>query len=240
MTDSPTHSPAQTEALAEPERPAAALPASRRYHVALTPSEVIARLSEQGGVKAFTHADLPDFGGVAHDAAFTLEHGSEDFAIHAGPPAARGQSATGMLRLLYLRGRLSPTSEGTSIELSFALRRPRWALQRYAGFVALASLALLWVVMTPGQVLTRAPVFLLLLAVLGPVLIHDLRRGDAIEDQRRALLNLIEHTFGAIQLDDPHPDEPYRRRVLGAGKPDAQPAAMPDDDDDDDDEDDEL
>src|SRR5690606_2239217 len=105
---------------------------------------------EQPGVKAYERRMVPDFGGLIEDAEFTLELGEREFTLHSGPPAARGQSATGMLRLLYLRGRLTATDEGTLIELRFAYRRPRWALQRWVGFLALASLGLVWVLIGPG------------------------------------------------------------------------------------------
>ena len=42
-----------------------------------------------------------------------------------------------MLRLLYLRGTLVQTGYGTRVELRFAYRRPRWALQRWVGFLTL-------------------------------------------------------------------------------------------------------
>ncbi|WP_146155816.1 MerC domain-containing protein [Enhygromyxa salina] len=205
-------------------------PAPRRYHVALTAKEVLERLSEQAGVKAYERNMLPDFGGLIEDAEYTLELGSREFTMHCGPPAARGQSATGMLRLLYLRGRLSSTREGTLIELRFAYRRPRWALQRWVGFLALAGLGLVWVLVGPGVLAKKALLYGALALVLGPVIAHDLRRADRIDEQRRAMLNLIERTFGPIQLDDPHPDEPYRRRMLPGP---AGPAAEASDEDSD-------
>jgi hypothetical protein len=211
--------------------PAPARPGPRRYHVALTPAEVLERLSEQEGVKAYEPNMLPDFGGLVADAEYTLELGEREFTLHCGPPAARGQSATGMLRLLYLHGHLHRTEEGTLVELRFAYRRPRWALQRWIGFLALASLGLVWVLIGPGILAKKALLYGALLLVLGPVLAHDLRRADRIAEQRRALLNLIEHSFGPIQLDEPHPDEPYRRRVLTAAD-----ASYEDDDEPDDDE----
>ncbi|WP_052557678.1 hypothetical protein [Enhygromyxa salina] len=209
-------------------------PAPRHYHVALTPKEVLERLAEQQGVKAYETAMMPDFGGLIEDAQYTLELGEPEFTMHCGPPAARGQSATGMMRLLYLRGRMIATEAGTRIEVRFAYRRPRWALQRWVGFLALGGLGLLWVLIGPGIIAKKAMLYGALLLVLGPVLVHDLRRADRIEEQRLALLNLIEHTFGAIQIDDATPDAPYRRRAL-----DRAPGDPVDDDDDyDDDEDD--
>ncbi|HVI03650.1 MAG TPA: hypothetical protein VM869_33385 [Enhygromyxa sp.] len=209
---------------------------ARRYHVALTPREVLERLSEFPGVKAYRRATVPDFGGVVADAEYTLELGDDEFTLHCGPPAARGQTATGMLRILYLRGRMTRTDEGTLIELSFAHRRPRWALQRWVGFLALASLGLLWVLIGPGELAKKALLYGILLAVLGPVVVHDLRRAERIEDNRKALLNLVEHSFGPIQLDEPHPDEPYRRRMIASSS--VEPPRSdhePEDDDEDDD-----
>ena len=101
-----------------------ARPARRRYHVALTASEILERLAEQDGVKAYAQAEVPDFGGAIIEADYTLELGEGEFSIHVGPPAARGQSATGMHRLLYLRGRLRRTGEGTLIEIGFAQTLP--------------------------------------------------------------------------------------------------------------------
>ncbi|PRQ07226.1 hypothetical protein [Enhygromyxa salina] len=219
--------------------PGAARLAPRHYHVALTPKEVLERLSEQPGVKAYETAMMPDFGGLIEDAEYTLELGNPEFTMHCGPPAARGQSATGMLRLLYLRGRMIATDTGTRVELRFAYRRPRWALQRWVGFLALGGLGLLWVLIGPGIIAKKAMLYGALLLVLGPVVVHDLRRADRIEEQRLALLNLIEHTFGAIQLDDATPDAPYRRRALDRARGDSDDDDADDDDEDSDEDDDE-
>jgi hypothetical protein len=206
----------------KPKDLVAPLPASakglptRRYHVALTPKEVIARLCELPGLKAYERHMMADYGHVIEQAEYTLELGTLDFTLHCGPPAARGQSATGMLRLLYLQGKMTRTQEGTLLELDFVHRRPRWALQRWMGFLALASLGLLWVLIGPGELGKKAMLYGLLLLVLAPVVVHELRASDRIDDQRKALLNLLEGSFGPIQLDEPHPDEPYRRRMVGA------------------------
>ncbi len=208
-------------------------PALRRYHVALTRKEVIEHLCEQPGIKAYESRMLPDFGGLVEDAEYTLELGAREFTLHCGPPAARGQSATGMLRLLYMHGCMARTDEGTLIELRFDYRRPRWALQRWIGFLALASLGLVWVLIGPGVLGKKALLYSLLILVLAPVVAHDLRRADRIEEQRKAMLNLVEHTFGPIQLDEPHHDQPYRRRMPGTLL-DPPPRTEHDDDDDDD------
>lgn len=186
-------------------------PSVRRYHVALTPKQILARVSEAAGVKAYDKHTLPDFGGPVDDSEYTLERGEEDFRIHCGPPAARGQSGTGMLRMLYLVGRMTPTEDGTAIELRFAWHRPRWALQRWVGFLALASLGLFWVIAGPGVLAKKALLYGLLLAVVAPVLAHDLRRDDKHDQQRLTLLNLMEHVFGPLQLIEGHVDEPYRK-----------------------------
>jgi hypothetical protein len=199
----------------------------RRYHVALTPKQILARLSEQAGVKAYDKQSLPDFGGLIEDSEYTLELGEHDFRLHCGPPAARGQSGTGMLRMLYLVGRMAPTEYGTTIELRFAWHRPRWALQRWVGFLALAGLGLLWVVAGPGVLAKKALLYGLLLAVVAPVLAHDLRRDDKHDEQRLTLLNLMERVFGPMQLAETHVDEPYRKRLR----------ERQDDDDEDEDED---
>ncbi|MFO7566589.1 MAG: hypothetical protein R6X02_28355 [Enhygromyxa sp.] len=196
------------------ETPPKPAPRRWRYHVALTPKEVLERLCELPGVQAYESGTVPDFGGAVVDADYTLELFERRFTLHCGPPAARGQSATGMLRLLYLQGRMTRTEAGTLIELGFAYRRPRWALQRWVGFLALASLGLMWVLIGPGDLGKKALLYGLLLLVLGPVVAHDLRRTERIEEQRKSLLNLLEHSFGPIQLDEPHPDEPYRRRMV--------------------------
>ena len=199
---------------AEEATKVAKLAIPRRYHVALTPEEALERLAEQEGVESFARGEVPDFGGVGGTAEYTLEMGTRDFRIHCGPPAARGQSATGMLRMLYIRGHMVPSGGGTRIELRFTYRRPRWALQRWVGFLMLASVGLAWVLVGPGLLAQKALLYGVLLLVLGPVVVHDLRRGDRLEQQRLALLNLVEHSFGPIEIDEPHPDEPYRRRML--------------------------
>lgn len=198
----------------------------RHYHVALTAAEVLERLTEQDGVKAYAKDQVPDLGGAIIEADYTLELGTREFSLHVGPPAARGQSATGMHRLLYLRGKLVSTRQGTLIELGFAHKRPRWALQRWIGFLALASLGLLWVLMGP-EIGKKALLYGALLLVLAPVVVDDVRRKGQIEAQRRDLLNLLEHSFGAIQLDDPQADAPYRRRSLEAGDEDEEDEEEP-------------
>lgn len=200
----------------------------RRYHVALTPKQVLDRLAELPGVTRLDRQTMPDMSGagllvsgmlasslVGHT-DYTLEHDQHEFTLHCGSGAARGQSATGMLRILYLRGIMTRTDEGTLIELSFAHRRPRWALHRLLGFLAIASLGLLWVLIGPGELSTKAALYGVLLLVLGPVVVHDLRGGQPLEQRRKELLNLVERSFGPIQLDEPHPDEPYRRRMVAS------------------------
>jgi hypothetical protein len=203
--------------------------APRRYHVALPPAEVIERLRDQAGVKTRARGSLPELG--PDDAQYTLELGNSEFSIRCNPQAVRGQSAIGMVRLSYLRGRLTETRDGTLVELSFASRRPQWAMQRWIGFLAVAGLGLAWVLIGPGVLAQKAMLYGALMLVLAPVIIHDLRRTDETEEQRRALLNLVEHAFGPVQLDEASKDEPYRRRSLAA------PAEGRDDDQDDADDD---
>jgi hypothetical protein len=192
-----------------------ARPAPRRYHVPLTPIEVIDRLRGQAGVKARARGSMmADLG--PSDAQFALEIAEHEFTVHCGSPVVRGQSALGNVRLMYLRGQLSETRDGTLIELSFGLRRPQWAMQRWIGFLALAGMGLAWVLVGPGVLATKAMMYGALMLVLAPVIVHELRRTDETADQRLALLNLVEHAFGPIQLDESHPDEPYRRRSLAA------------------------
>jgi hypothetical protein len=228
----------------EPRAPAKPAKQARSYHVALTPKQVLERLTGLPGVKAYESDMLPDFGGLIEDADYTVELlGKREFTIHCGPPAARGQSATGMLRLLYLHGRMRRTEAGTLLELRFAYRRPRWALQRWIGLLALAGFGLVWVLIGPGIMVKKAILYGVLLLVLGPVVVHDLRRGERLDEQSRELLNLFEHSFGPIEIDQPHPDEPYRRRMLAEAPRDRPPLdarrhAGPDEDDDEDEDDD--
>jgi hypothetical protein len=230
----------------EPRAPAKPATQVRSYHVALSPKQVLERLTGLEGVKAYESDMLPDFGGLIEDADFTVELlGKHEFTIHCGPPAARGQSATGVLRLLYLHGRMHRTEDGTLLDLRFAYRRPRWALQRWIGLLALAGFGLAWVVLGPGIMLKKALLYGVLLLVLGPVVVHDLRRGERLDEQSRELLNLLERSFGPIEIDQPHPDEPYRRRLLAEAPRDRAPldarrhaGSGDDEDDEDDDEDD--
>lgn len=189
-----------------------AKPALRRYHVALPPAEVIERLRGQDGVKTRARGLMPELGPDA--AQYTLELGDSEFSIRCNPQAVRGQSAIGMVRLSYLRGQLIETRDGTLVELSFASRRPQWAMQRWIGFLAVAGLGLAWVLIGPGVLAQKAMLYGALMLVLAPVIIHDLRRTDETVEQRRALLNLVEHAFGPVQLDEASKDEPYRRRSL--------------------------
>jgi hypothetical protein len=199
----------------------------RRYHVAAAPEQVLSRLRAYPGIAARARGSITE---GPNDAEYELIVGEREFTLHCGPPVVRGQSAIGLLRLLHLHGTLTETSEGTLVELSFGLRRPQWATQRWVGFLAVAGLGLLWVLIGPGVLAKKALLYGALMLVLAPVIVHDLRRADQVDDQRRALLNLIEHVLGPIQLDDANPDEPYRRRGLGPAKPDQS-----DDDNDDDD-----
>jgi hypothetical protein len=204
--------PSRPPAAEQASRPPAA-PSVRHYHVALTPKQILARLSEQPGVKAYDKQALPDFAGLIEDSEYTLELGPHDFRIYCGPPIARGQSGTGMLKMLYLVGRMTATEQGTAVELRFAWHRPRWAMQRWIGFLALASLGLVWVIAGPGLIAKKALLYGLLLVVVAPVLAHDLRRDDKHDEQRRLLLNLMEHVFGPLQIADTPADEPYRKRL---------------------------
>jgi hypothetical protein len=209
------------DAVAEPARAA-----PRSYHVALPPAEVLERLGVQAGVKTRPRGSLPELG--PDDAEYTLELGTDEFSLRSNPQAVRGQSAIGMVRISYLRGRLTETDDGTLVELSFATRRPPWAMQRWIGFLAVAGLGLAWVLIGPGVLAQKAMLYGALMLVLAPVIVHELRRVDQTDEQRRALLNLVEHAFGPVQLDEAGKDEPYRRRSLAAGRP------APDEDQDDD------
>ena len=193
--------------------PAKQAPSSlRSYHVALAPAEVLERLRAQAGVKARSRGSITE---GPNNAEYELVIGQREFNVHCGPPVVRGQSAIGLLKLLHLHGTLTETSEGTLVELSFKLRRPQWAVQRWIGFLAVAGLGLVWVLIGAGVLATKALLYGVLMLVLAPVIVHDLRRADQTDDQRRALLNLIEHVLGPIQLDDANRDEPYRRHSLG-------------------------
>jgi hypothetical protein len=203
-------------------------PSPRRYHVALTPAEVLHRLRTEAGVKARARGSITELG--PDDAEFALIVGEREFTVHCGPPVVRGQSAIGLLRLLHLTGTLTETSDGTLVELSFRLRRPQWALQRWVGFLAVAGLGLAWVLIGPGVIAKKALLYGALMLVLAPVIVHDLRRANQIEGQRRALLNLVERVLGPSQLDEGHPDEPYRRRSLDVAP--ADPSDQPDQDPD--------
>jgi hypothetical protein len=204
LSERPATTPAQPTQLVQQ--------GGRRYHVALTPAEVLERLRAQTGVKARKSGLAAELG--PDDGEFALELGEQEFTVHRGPTAVRGQSAIGNVRLAYLRGQLSETRDGTLIELSFGVRRPQWAMQRWIGFLAVAGLGLAWVLIGPGVLATKAVLYGALMLVLAPVIIHELRRDDQTADQRLALLNLVERAFGPIQLDETHRDEPYRRRSL--------------------------
>ncbi|NVB43476.1 hypothetical protein G6O69_36995 [Pseudenhygromyxa sp. WMMC2535] len=63
----------------------------RSYLVDLSPREVLDRLAEQPGVKAYDSHLLPDFGGLIEDADYTLERiGEREFSIHCGPRPPAG------------------------------------------------------------------------------------------------------------------------------------------------------
>lgn len=211
--------------------PALARPAPRSYHVALPPAEVLERLRGQAGVKTRPRGSLSELG--PDDAEYTLELAEREFSVRCNPHAVRGQSAIGMVRLAYLRGQLTETSDGTLVELSFATRRPQWAKQRWVGFLAVAGLGLAWVLIGPGVLAQKAMLYGALMLVLAPVILHELRRVDQTDEQRRALLNLVEHAFGPVQLDAASKDEPYRRRSLGAAVEDRDQDHDQDDPDDD-------
>ncbi|NVB43475.1 hypothetical protein G6O69_36990 [Pseudenhygromyxa sp. WMMC2535] len=101
--------------------------------------------------------------------------------------------------------------------------------------MALASLGLVWVLIGPGLLARKALLYGALLLVLGPVVIHDLRRDKRLAGQRLDLLNLVAHTLGAIEIDASEADKPYRHGQLRAGP---SPSGHDDDDDDDDHDDD--
>jgi hypothetical protein len=148
------------------------------YEVALEPSDVIERLSSAEGVAAYPSASLPEYGRISAADAFTVEVVSDvEFRVHVGPPAARGQTGTGVRRLLYLRGSVTPSERGARVELVFSYGRPRWAVQRWFGFLLTWSLGIAWLFVGSGEFALRAALLAVFALFTGPVVVHDLALG---------------------------------------------------------------
>ncbi|GEM_PF-4483063 len=198
-----------------PEGGLAAIPRRVEYHVALTPKEVIEHISSAREIGAYRVDELPSWTDPNTGHGFTMEiepaKGEDlldEFRVHVGPPAARGQSGTGLLKLLYLAGRLERTPAGTKVKLRFVYGRPTWAGQRRIGFLALLLFAGLWVFLGSGAMMPRVMLFGAFVLATAPVVLHDLRRGKQVQIEKRALLALFERTLGAGALG---PSEgPYR------------------------------
>jgi hypothetical protein len=188
------------------------LPARIQYRVALTRDEVIEQFEREGSIGVFSLDTLPDWADTREQKhRFTMEVDGPRFQIHYGPPAARGQSGTGLLRLLYMAGSMERTSEGTQIDLRFVFSRPRWAGQRRVGFLALLVGASFWVFLGGGDFYQRLLFFLGFLLVTSPAVVHDLRRGKRIESEKVEMLSLVERVLGPVSLEDGQ-QLPYRKR----------------------------
>ncbi len=187
------------------------LPRSVTYHLALTPAEVIEQFRQEQDLGVYMEDDLPDWADGRAKHRFTMEVEEDAFKLHVGPPAARGQSGTGLLRLLYLAGTTERTPEGSRVDLRFVYARPRWAGQRRLGFVALLLAAAFWVSVGGGELYQRLLFFLGFVAVTMPVVVHDLRRGKRLEREKLDLLALMERMLGPLSLDRAD-RTPYRKR----------------------------
>jgi hypothetical protein len=206
----------------EIESPASdGIPRRVQHLVGLERAEVMDGLRGAAGVGVYERGSMPEFAGPddAHD--FTVETEETGFRVHCGPPAARGQSGTGLLALLYLRARLRGTSEGTEVDLRFSYGRPRWALQRRLGLLLTGSLGLVWVFIGQGEFFQRVLFFSTFAAVTIPVIAHDLSQGRRLRSQKLELLALMERVLGPFIIGDEGTRTPYRkRRALGQGTPD--------------------
>ena len=205
-----------SSSLTRPERPGPALeklPEHTRYEVTLSSEEIVERMRGEEGVGLYLLKDLPGFGRTpSADHDFTIEIEEGDFRIHVGPPAVRGQSGTGVAKLLYLRGTLEPSERGTTVDLRFELARPQWAMQRWIGFMLCLSLGLVWVFVGGGELMRRIIFYGVFASLVTPVAVHDIRRGKLLEGEKLKLLNLMERLLGAHTVGE-MPRGPFRKQL---------------------------
>jgi hypothetical protein len=195
-------------------------PRRASFRVGLEPEEIVELMKRTRGVAVYERLEVPDHGGFdpGHDFTVELETASNRFRVHLGPPAARGQSGTGLLPLLYLEGTMRPFDGETVVDLHFVQARPAWAMQRWIGFLLTGSLGSVWVLIGGGVLLQRLLFFGMFLAILTPVVVHDLRKGRRSERDQLELLSLMQRILGPEALAEGARRMPYRRRreALGA------------------------
>lgn len=179
------------------------------YDLPLEAGEVMAAIAGAEGVMALATSGFPEFGPPVRSSEFTATLGERSFVLHRAA-SERGQSGTGLLRSLFLRGRLHPTARGTMLELRFVYGRPSWAWQRAVGFVLVALLGIAWVfVGQGGEVMQRAIFVGAFLLLTTPLLLNDAGRKRRLESDQRELLALAERTFGPLSIGG-GPGTPYR------------------------------
>lgn len=168
------------------------------YQLPLEPAEALAELAKADGVMAIKPGAFPEFGPPVRSSDFTVTLGERAFVLHRAS-SERGQSGTGLLPSLYLRGQVHPAAHGSMLELRFAYGRPSWAWQRAMGFVLVALLGVAWIfVGQAGSVMSRAIMVSIFLAFVSPLIVNDAVRGRRTQIDQRELLALAERVYGPI------------------------------------------
>jgi hypothetical protein len=179
------------------------------YNLRLSPDEVLERLVTQHNVLAMRSPRLPEFQPPVRSREYTATIVEDGFILHRAV-SERGNSGTGLLPNLYLRGKLEATPKGSKLTLSFAHGRATWVWQRGAGLVLVTLLSFAWVfVGKAGTQLGRLGAVLAFLLFVSPLVINDLTRRKRMIEDRAHLLSLTERLFGRDAIAEAS-DAPYR------------------------------
>jgi len=197
----------------------AAVPASVRYRVALSPAQVLERLAAVPEIAPYRPGRFPDLGDPVPARAFVAELGEHRLRVAttgARPGRTSGVSASrgfgeggGMLPTLELVGTLLETAGTTQVDLRLVRRRSARGAHRWAGFVVVVAAGLAWLALGSGALVQRAVVLGIAAACMSPAVILDAARALRERRERLELLALMERVLGPVALDDAE-HSPYR------------------------------
>lgn len=135
-----------------------------------------------------------------------LEHG---FRLHCAA-VGRESSTTGLRPTLHLEANFVSGAKGTQVDLAFRYARTGWALQRVAGLALSTVIGAIWILLGSGALMDRVIFYGIFLLFVSPVVLRDLRSSSRRKQEKLALLNVVEGTYGGWALPEPSDRSPYR------------------------------